>query len=364
MTMCKISSIPSQSSIQKLLRSFIRSPTSQVLLLIANMQEASSSMVNHLRIMIEEVENLSTYQSKFFVLLIHFPPANFFDSCYPSLFLRGWDHYYLDTIAHTDRGQGVVDIGDWFFHCCFPQEASSNEEDSLMQSLEGILPEAIPILLSRVYFGKTGGSFNHNMNGSERSKALNELLFQKGIGQVLCKKFRSYWKPAVMEDYLERAALFAKNRESTLSITDSIQTMFKTLFFDFLVYIISRINEDFNLDVLFGDDCTPHTQRLFLDILHVFPCPRLPELKARSNSLLTLQPLKYAPRFPFFSLIATTVDKLVDEGSKDANEQLDFLNEEVKEEGHHRIPQPQNQPLIVMTLQKAVCSRITDLVQV
>ena len=27
----------------------------------------------------------------------------FYDPCYPSLFLCGWDHYYLDTIGKTNK---------------------------------------------------------------------------------------------------------------------------------------------------------------------------------------------------------------------------------------------------------------------
>ena len=58
---------------------------------------------------------------KLFVLLLHFPPSMFFDACYPSLFLRGWNHYYLDTIGHTPSlTPGVVNIEEWFERCCFP----------------------------------------------------------------------------------------------------------------------------------------------------------------------------------------------------------------------------------------------------
>ena len=79
-------------------------------------------MVNHLRVMIEEAEAQSppTSTSKLFVLLLHFPPAMFFDACYPTLFLRGWNHYYLDTIGHESvLHHGQLDIKEWFERCCF-----------------------------------------------------------------------------------------------------------------------------------------------------------------------------------------------------------------------------------------------------
>lgn len=362
--MCKVSSIPFQSSVQEIFRSFIHSHTSQVLLLVANMQEVSSSMVNHLRIMIEEIENQPACQSKCFVLLMHFPPANFFNPCYPSLFLRGWDHYYLDTVAHsTGRGMGVVSICDWFFHCCFPHEDTSFEDDSLMQALTGMLPESIPILLSRLRFGKSGGPFNCSMNASERSKVLKAILFQKGVGHILCKKFCVYWKPTVMEEYLERAAQFTINHKSTLSMTDSIQIMFKAIFFDFLVYMISHLNEDFSLDVLCEDNCPSYVQCFFLNILTVLPCPKLSELKARSTNLPTLQTMNHSPQFPFFSLIASRVEQLVDEGLKEANKKhnIELGDDEISS---HKIIQPQDQRQIFKTLQEAVSVKISELVQV
>ena len=37
---------------------------------------------------------------------------------------------------------------------------------------------------------------------------------------------RSYWKPSVMGDHLEQAAKFARSRESTLNITDSVSVQY------------------------------------------------------------------------------------------------------------------------------------------
>lgn len=334
----KLSSLPSQSGVQELLREFVRSDSIYILLLIANMQEASREMVNHIRIMVEEAESQSTHRNKLFLLLLHFPPAKFFDACYPSLFLQGWDHYYLDTIAHSAL-PGMVDIHDWFRQCCFPMDtAPSSEQDSLIQALQGMLNEAIPVLSSRVFFGvQCEGSFNRPMSGSERSKALKELLFEKRVGHVLCERFRSYWKPAVMAEYLERAAVFTKNRESTLNITDHIQTVFNGLFFDFLVYLVSRINEDFNLDILFDEECSPPVQELFLSLLHVFPLPRLGQLKVlSSNPPIAIRLQHHVPQFPFFRMVCEGVEQLVEQGWEEANKQLDILQEEAESMPHKR----------------------------
>lgn len=81
-------------------------------------------MINHLRVMIEEAETQAPpISNKLFVVLLHFPPAMFFDACYPSLFLRGWSHYYLDSIGHSPiLHPGTLDIEEWFQRCCFPNK--------------------------------------------------------------------------------------------------------------------------------------------------------------------------------------------------------------------------------------------------
>ena len=117
----KLTAVQSQSSMQELLRMFVHSPKQQVMVLLVNMKEAKKDIVNHLRIMIEEEEVKAPKGScKMFVMLLHFPPAMFFDACYHSLFLRGWSHCYLDTIGHNPKlGSGIVDIQEWFQRCCF-----------------------------------------------------------------------------------------------------------------------------------------------------------------------------------------------------------------------------------------------------
>ena len=369
LVVCKLSSVISQTAVQELLKGFIHSDKTNVCVIVANMQETSRQIVNHLRIMIEETEALAPQQQKLFIFLLHFPPAQFFKPCYPSLFLKGWDHCYLDTIAHS-AVKGVIDIRDWFWQCCFPSQPDAEEQeeggDSLVQALNDIIPQAIPILSSRVFFGvREGGSFSAPMNGSSRSKALKELLFDHGVGKVLCERFRSYWKPPVMAEYLDRAASFSKNRESTLNITDSIQTMFKTLFFDFLVYMISRINDRFNIDILFNRDGSPALQMLFIDILHVFPLPSLSQVNVLSSNLQAPQQISHVPSFPFFTFVSSSMEKLVEKSQEEANIKIDIMEDNKKEESINQVfgsirsnNVQYDRNSILVNLQEAVCNRI------
>ena len=326
----KLSGLLFQSSVQRLLRDFVVSETAEVCLLLANMQETSLKTINHIRLMMEEAELLKAQKqsTKVFVLLLHFPPVQFFQHCYPSLFLKGWDHCYLDTIAHKTL-EGVVNIEDWFHKCCFPSEEDNPDKpDGLFKALMQLLPQAIPIISARVYFGnKKDASFNSFMNATERSEALKRLLFDCKIGNVLCEKFCAYWKPRVMAEYLERAATFSKQRESTLNITDSIQTQFKALYFDFCVYMLTRANENFNLDIIFAEDCSLSLRKLFIDIFRVFPTPKLNQLNILSNNLPLLKPSLHCPHFPFFGYVCSLMEKQVEVSREAANLRVDILAE-------------------------------------
>ena len=367
---CKLSNVPSQSQVLELLHSFVHSDTAEVLLLIVNMQEVKQQIINHIRIMIEEEEALlmkEGKQPKLFLLLLHFPPSKFNNACYPSLFLRGWDHCYLDTIAHS-AVKGVIDIRSWFWDCCFPQEiVPPPEEDPLILALREILHESIPILSSRVFFGMImNGHFNTTMSGSKRSKALKTLLFEKGVGKVLCEKFRTYWKPNIMAEYLEKAVVFTRSQDSTLNITDSIQATFKNLFFDFLVYMISRINEDCNIDVLFSPDSSPAIENLFLNIAGAFPVPKLSQLKARSSQLQVVKQTHYLPQFPFFKMVSDVIEQLVEESREDANKQIDLLKgiERNTVEVSLTYYGATNQQSLLVKLKEIVVKKIKEIMQV
>ena len=364
----KMSIVLSQTTIQDLIRTFLDSELAEVCFLFVNMQESSKEVVNHLRIMIEEAEILYTEQegnkTKIFVILLHFPPADFFKHCYPSLFLKGWDHYYLDTIAHN-TAKGVVDIRDWFWQCCFPQQFPKLEEDTLLEALLDMLPQAIPVVVSHVYFGSGHhGTFNQTMDGLQRTEALNLLLTKEQneipVGRILCKKFRAYWKPSVMAEHLEKAAIFSRTRESTLNITESVQTNIKSLFFDFLVYMISRINEKYNLDILFDPNSSSIVKKLFLDILLAFPTPKLSQITLKSKSLPLPKTFVYIPKFPFFDLVFEIIEEIVELSQEEANVELDLLNDQLVGSLKLAGRSPISYQINFQTLQRVVMTRISE----
>ena len=166
---------------------------------------------------------------------------------------------------------------------------------------KNLLKDAIPLLASRVIFGTwSNGPFTRAMKAAERCQKLRELLYEKGVGEKLCVLFKSCWKPHIMAEYLEQAASFALSRESSLNFTDTIQADFQSLFMDFLVYMVTKINANCNLDILFDENCSTTTHELFLLLLDTFVPPKLSQVKTLAGNLSHPMPMDYQPQFPFY----------------------------------------------------------------
>ena len=325
----KLSTMTTFTNVNELLKSFADHPTQKTMLIIVNMQETTRDVVNHLRIMIEEAESQSSDKKKVYSLLLHFPSSKVISHCYPAMFVQGWDFHYLDVLGYSPKG-GIIDIRDWFKQCC---SSSSSSDCSLVTQLSSLLQEAILFISSHMFFGSHAkSSFNKPMSLPERIAALEELFFKKGVGEILCERFNSYWQPSVMVEYLERAAVLAQQQETSLSVIDSLQTIFKNLFFDFLIYMVYKMNEGMNIDVIFNPDCTPEMSHLFLEILKIYPIPKLSELKmlliANDSSNFTVCDTTFSPpKFPFFCLVSSVVEKIVDQSRRDFSENVNMLSE-------------------------------------
>ena len=362
---CKLSRVFSQGAVQEMLKDFVNSTDKKVCLFLVNIQKVSKKSVNHLRNLIDETENLNSTHVKLYFVLLHFPPEQFFHPCYPSLFLKSWNYYYIDTVAHRAVG-GVVDIRYWFWQCCIPLSLPPKEISecfSLPRALYDILPQAIPILSSRIFIRESEAeSSSATLSGSKCTELLKQMLFDRdvGIGQILCQRFSTYWKPTVMTVYLIKAASFTKNRGSTLNITDTLQAMLKTSFNNFLIYMITEISKGFNATVLFNKTTKVGIKLLFVDILKVFPLPPLSQI----SGLLVDPPVPCCDQqFPFFKFVYDSMEEIVRESYSDVNNEFDLLPEGIdgSTESSHK---QHDKETFHFHLQTAITTRIEALIQV
>lgn len=194
----KVTLAHSQNFLETYLSNFVQS-SAKIMLLIGRMPELSRKMVNHLRIMIEEAENDNIQHKKLFVLLLHFPSTSFFDPCYPSLFLQGWDHCYLDSVGHGIlNADGTVTellaVKKWFTNCCFPSEYTESTREQMYQTLQGMFEEAIPHVAARMLVpSQKCGRFNRPMTAAERREAVRHVLIDLKLGDKLANEYCSYW---------------------------------------------------------------------------------------------------------------------------------------------------------------------------
>ena len=313
--MIKVTSNLPQSKLEGMLLSFVNS-NRNILVLVANMDDLTKSMISDLRIMVEEVERRFVNYKKLFVLLLHFSPVQLFYACYSSLFLQGWDHRYLDSISSqslTREGkvQVMVEVQYWYKQCCIPIEPSTSDPtQQLKPVLMFLLREAIPVLCSRV----TGfsRSITEQNDASSKSKLLKEFLFnslmeQSSIGELMCMRFSSYWTNKVIAECMQEVVTATYNEESTLNIKESIQTVFQSLFIDFLVYMISNIF--FSRTCEEGPICWQALLTLFWGILKAVSLPELGELRVLSSS----QKFGKRHRFPFFEEMCKAMDVMLED---------------------------------------------------
>ena len=369
-----IVNVTSRHSQNKLEKIFANS-NHQVLLLIANMQELTKRMVNHLRIMIEEAESRMEKKNKLFVLLLHFPPLMFFNPCYPSLFLQGWSHHYLDAIACgtlTREGvKSVVDIKSCFYHCCFSDSLSDpkDEESQMLEALNKLFPEAIPIIASQVAFTCESCGSTFELNASQRTELLQKFFNtntekskcsgddgRDSIAKILTVKFCKYWTPELMLQQIDQVSRSMYAQDSTLNITDSIQSIVRAAFFDYLVYMFTWISEDHIIEkdgspVVCGD-------QLFIALLREIRVPKLAQLKNLSATLRPQQEhkkVKYILKFPFFKYVCEILDKIVDESREDVNQQFNI--EKPSASLHPTQKKPKQKQKVAVLYMKVVMAR-------
>ena len=288
-----------------------------LLLLIANMREITVKMINFLRVLIEQHENLLPIDEHKLVLIVLQLPQSF-SRCYPVLFLNGWDHFYLDSLT-TDVQvpgipkalQNVVDIRQ----CFCTALGILNESDTFSLNLQPFLEEAIPVISSRVIVGSSGSWYNTPMSVSTRQAYLKRLLIKDdtgtctSIGEAICHLFQKYWDSKAITKFLQSASHFTFCNLSTLSITNYIQTKIKALFFEFAVYILWKINEDCNLDTYLPQH---NIAELFAGVINNL-FPKLPTLSSLSYVCQNLAtPTNKGFKFPFFGMLYHYLEEVLD----------------------------------------------------
>lgn len=300
--------------------------------------------ISHLRMMIEEAEmHSSSVQAKVFTILIHFQPASLLakNPCYPALFLKGWDHFYLDTIAdggltRSGATASVVNVQQWLYSSLVHSRFSF-QCDEMEENIEDILRDTIPSVASRLTLRAMENDYKNCLDVSSNTTALKNILLSRearqaspdslqsnktqsctylgGVGVVLARCFTKYWNSREMNRYLQKFTSLTFLRKSTLNLTASVETTFRSLFVDFLVYRLSRMEVTFELYMLLDSNIAPCLVKCLLSFLEHLPLPRLEQLSQLSDLPLIQRasPPKHHPKFPFLSELLKKINSIIEE---------------------------------------------------
>ena len=327
----------------------INDTKSKCVLITVNMQETSVKAINHIRMIIEDTENHYTNHEKIAVVLLHYPLSMSSFSSYPTLFQAGWSHYYLDSISMThddinteqwislllespqieDESLETLSDAECNLHTSGDQSPSSISTSSTELVLEKPLsssatlvenvcvliklsiPTVISLLASKITLN---ASKHYQKDIASKETLFSVLLNEKGFEKLLYKRFETYLTPTIFAGVLRRAASTIFRRESLSRMSIIIQNSLCAKFSEFMLYMVSVINESGSFHVIFEQDCEP----VFIELVKVVISNLdLPEFSNLSH-LSILKRRSTFPRqifchFPFYNLICNSMDNIIRE---------------------------------------------------
>ena len=299
-TMCILQVLQNSigSDISRKVKKFLVLENYDLLMMLVNVQEISRETINYLRIMIEELE-FELNEHKHFIILLHFPSENFYKHCYPALFLDGWNHCYLDAIAPSEK-TGVIDLKSCFQYC-FLNENPANLK--FMEKTVEVLLDAEVSAFSAARIGTL--QCNSEANFASMSSLLSQAK-SHSIGNSLKVKFCQQWTPTKMMQLLQQAANSAILREYTLNMTDAINTLLKSSFYDYMHYMVTILNKHGALKLLVGDNAYKFLPLIQLQIEH-YPLPKS-SAEMKIETTVNDSASHFIPYFPFFNIVYDAIE--------------------------------------------------------
>ena len=278
------------------IKHFLEVDSYTLLLLCASPKLIQKETINYTRLVIEELEfEKQTYKKICFLLM--FPSELFFDHFYPSYYLDGWNHYYLDSLVPSTK------IGSLNLKSCFQFSLADNDIDGAIL-FEDLYTAEIPIVctsfISAPFYNRKYGDLT----------ALSSLLSPEGdfsIGKSLFQKFCSQWSPKKMEHILNQATSSSLTHSCKISMTDAVDMLVKFSFHDFMSYMLAFLTKHGALAALLDDNrCA-----VFLDFIrYQIKTHSLPDTSAQMQlEIASLQnPSTETLTFPFFQQIYDMIE--------------------------------------------------------
>uniref|UniRef100_A0A1X7UCD1 RING-type domain-containing protein n=1 Tax=Amphimedon queenslandica TaxID=400682 RepID=A0A1X7UCD1_AMPQE len=335
----------SQEKIQDILRMFLECDNSntptEVLLLFANMNELAKDTINHARILIEESECFyqQLHCNKLIFFILHFPPQMFYNCCYPTLFLDGWQHVYLDKIGEM-KGVQYINIEKWLDICLLEKSTASSEckmHDIFVHDFvwTDLLSETIVLSSGSITMKQLKDFPPKDAQFQEICLYWTALLKIDEISSVLSKRFYSFWQQEAMHELTFKIARFAVTYRSSCTLSQAVEETIKSSYKELVLYFICIMNQQFVMHTLhqYDENIVPNT-KLICEILSILPIPDSLQQLQLEVAILTKQShidtVKdfSSPKIPFFNLIFDAMENIINQVFKQYLQSVDINDEE------------------------------------
>lgn len=319
-----LSALKSEAMLSSAVESWAKDSNKSVLILLVDMGDSHAcERVNYSRACVEK--NVEGIGGKSFVLLLHYPSSGRKGrSCYPALFLGGWEHFYLDGIGSQDQLLGIEDLIEAACKCQSTGELADRERiiSCVADSCLLLLPRVVPHVASQRLFYPSQGDTEQSLFIA-RSKMLHDVLKTRvgdsDIATILCRKFAAIWAEQGLLKSMRTATKGLALGTTQLSLTMSIQTALVETFDSFLTTMFMEMNDWRNLDILLEPSTTGRTCELFGILLNEIPIMPFEELVLQTKKHAVQVSPVVDPRnesanvyFPFFRLVSSFIDQCID----------------------------------------------------
>ena len=296
------------------------------------MNELSKDCISHVRLLIEEKEaRCKIKTNKLIYVLLHFSSNMFYTHCYPSLFLKGWQHIYFDTIGEA-KADCHIDIQKWLTYCLLKRKQCSIEhiashtepyfvtKSIMITWLHNLLPNvslSIGIQKTKDLVELLGNKTIHD--------CWDKLLFRFGnkISNVIMKRFSYFWQQDATNKLSLQAASYSMKYHSSRTLSSTIKTTVESSFKDIVLYLLSIINHTMAIHTILKckEDSTNCAVDLFCQILSILPIPKsIEEIRLKlhefnrqcdhSRSDIS------SPKFPFFIYVFQSMETILNKALK------------------------------------------------
>ncbi|XP_019858199.1 PREDICTED: uncharacterized protein LOC100640592 [Amphimedon queenslandica] len=311
-----ITKLTSQEKLNTILNHFFLSSCT-ILLLSADMNELHKDTINHTRLLIEEAEltRKELNANKLIFLILHFPTNMFYSHCYPSIFLSGWRHIYMDMIGQTKTTTNT-NVEEWLKICLLRKNTTKTVKT------KSFVPDSILNLWIEEWLPMIANSIpiqyiNDFSSEADAKNCWKNLLIDLKVDSVIKKRFNSYWQKSTMYELSHHAANYVVTYHSTCSLSSTIEATIQSSFKNFVLYFLFMINQNMAMHTVMGQGDGESFVDPFLKILSVLPLPKsLEEIRLELTVLnypvlLSFDRKNIVPHFPFFPVVYKSIEALV-----------------------------------------------------